>query len=486
MADPVQTPAPPRGPSPRVLLLLLAVALALRVPELRGPFTDGLRGDCGAFFAIMARNAHALGLSRTHAIPIVDPVPPATLEAAEWYTHHPPGLPLLVTLASTLPVAVEVEVAARLVALALGLVSLLLVADLTARTLGPRAALASGLAMLLLPAGLHHGLLVNYETVAMPAAIAIVRALVLGARPPVLAGLGLVAALCDWIAMLPLVATPPWRIGRARAAGLLGAAAGVGGLALVHRTRVEGSLRETLGHAVGATPLAPDFSAGAWLAALGGHGLALFGPMLLALPLLVARPPFGARAPAALRRALGGLLIVAAANVVLFARHATGHEVYALPFLPPCALLLGWLAHPGPREARARRRGATLRAAAVALVLVAGVGQALAARPERNGRRQATLADAFARVTTTDAVYLTPSGVPLVFLHRAARHVSPYGARDLEQARARLEALRARHDLGPRPGRVFVPEDAPWPAWMGAPPPPRGGFRIAPLPDADG
>src|SRR5262249_11378681 len=156
----------------------VVVGVALHAARLTGPFTDGQTGNCGAMFALFARNEHALGgLLATHGVPIVNPVPPRSLAEAEFYTHHPPGLPWAVMLAGRLPVGIET--AGRLVALLARLATALLLADLAARLAGWRAALAAGVFALALPAGLHEGLLVNYETVAVPGALLLFRALLL-------------------------------------------------------------------------------------------------------------------------------------------------------------------------------------------------------------------------------------------------------------------------------------------------------------------
>ncbi|MHC5212761.1 MAG: hypothetical protein ACYTG2_18790, partial [Planctomycetota bacterium] len=98
--EPILDAAPPPtrpGLRPWTAVMLVALGLALHVGDLGGPFPDGQQGNCGAMFAIFARNEHAVGgLLATRGVPIVNPVPPASIEHAAYYTHHPPGLPWLV------------------------------------------------------------------------------------------------------------------------------------------------------------------------------------------------------------------------------------------------------------------------------------------------------------------------------------------------------------------------------------------------------
>ena len=61
------------GLGARAGLVLALLVLALHVPDLGGPFRDGQRGNCGAMFALFARNAGALGWVETGGVPVVNP-----------------------------------------------------------------------------------------------------------------------------------------------------------------------------------------------------------------------------------------------------------------------------------------------------------------------------------------------------------------------------------------------------------------------------
>jgi Dolichyl-phosphate-mannose-protein mannosyltransferase len=476
-------PATPAGSRPGLrlpaALLLLVLGLLLNLPRLAGPFTDGQAGNCGAMFAIFARNEAALGLSATRGVPVVNPVPPvaaaAAPGAAEVYAHHPPGLPWLVMLASHLPVAIET--AGRLVALLAFLAATLLLADLAARLAGPGAALSAGLLMLLLPAGRHDATLVNYETVALPALLLLLRALRLGVGRAWLAAV--LAALMDWIALLPLLFGPGAAGGRAWRRALLAAAVVAGGWLLLARSVAPEAAGGTLAQGVAATFLAREFSAGAWVAALGGHVAALYGWALLpAAVSLLALP----RQASATRGLLLRLLAVGALNVIVFAQHATGHEHFSLLLLPWVALSVAVLLFPGTPAGGPPR---ALALGVIAAVLVAGTWQAQRQMPERTSTAQAALADGLRAVAPEQGVYVRPGGAPFVFLHRALRHVVPTGAGSLEQARALAEQYRQRFGLpADWPACAALAPGEPAPAWLAAQPgagEAPDGWRCVPL-----
>jgi hypothetical protein len=444
----------------------------LHAGSLSGPFTDGQTGNCGAMFAIFARNEHALGgLLATHGVPIVNPVPPASLEKAVFYTHHPPGLPWAVMLAGRLPLAIET--AGRLVALLATLATALLLADLAARLAGWRAALAAGAFALALPAGLHDGLLVNYETVALPGVLLVVRSLLLDVGRPAVAAL--YAALADWPALLPLALC--WR-GAQRSrwiAAATTAALVLVLLAVLGREVAPASAAETLAQAVGSSFLAADFSWSEWASAVARHAWMFFGAALITglAGLVVAK----ARGASRLSGVLTCLLGTGVLNLLLFARHATGHEHYALLLLPCVALGSATLLFPRDEAATPP---AALGALLAGALLLLGWQQYRADAPARAATHQAELADRFRGATTTEAVFLRPQGASFVFLHRAERHVSPTAVDSADAARAAAAGYRARFGLPGLPA-VFALEDGEAaPAWLASEDPPatRGGFRF--------
>jgi hypothetical protein len=454
-------------------LLALAVAVT-QFGRLTGPFTDGQQGNCDAMFAIFARNVRVLGAAASHAVPVVNPVPPDTVAGAEFYTHHPPGLPWLVMLASRVPAPVETM--SRLVALAATIATVLLLADIATRLAGRRAGMAAGLLAALLPAGLHHGLLVNYETVALPSLLLLLRSLVLGVGPPALAGL--LAALMDWVALLPLVLLLRPRPGRRWVAAALGAAAGVALTVVLAQLATPAASAGTASQALATTFLAPDFRAGEWLAALGEHLVTLYGlallPAALAVPLLPRRAPL-------LRRCLGVLLAVGLLNVVVFARHATGHEHFALLLQPYIVLATATLLFPRDEAALPPAR---VGVALLVVLLALGVQQFRRDATGRQSVRQSQLALAFHAASAPDVVYVRPEGAPFTFLFGAERHVAPGRAGSEAEAVAGVQAYRERFGLPDHGGQLAVADDEPAPAWLAGRPPDAaaGRFRFWYLP----
>ncbi len=447
--------------------------------QLTGPLTDGNHGNCAAMFAIFARNAEALGWSATGGVPVVNPLPPATVEQAQFYTNHPPGLPWLVQLAAQAPWAIET--AGRVVALLLTLVATLLAAGLAARCTpaAPRAAgLAAGLTFLALPAGWYPGLLVNYETIAMPALLGLVGTLLFGGRRSALWGLA--AAAADWVAVLPLACT----LGLLRQSdgsrrrwlrAAAGALVGVVLTAVLMGRRAQGSLAVTLDQARRASFLGPEFDARLWWDALGTHVTALFLGWWFLAVVLAAGLWFTHGAG---RRALACLTAVGALNVLLFAQHATGHETFSLLWLPALAVATGSALFARP----------DLPAPVAWLILAAILGlSAQRAGVETSARSQTSWASsgrAFQAAVEPDAIYVSTGGVPFVFLHAAARHVSPYAAGSADEAGLRARAYREAFGLRPLPARVFVPAGRVSPPWLTAlgQPRARGDFLIYDLP----
>lgn len=129
-----------------LLVLALALTLAGLWPQLDGPWDHGWLGHNGARYAQIARNYARDGWWVAGGAPRFD-VPGADPAAPQVYAHHPPGLPLLVSLVF-LAVG-EGERPARLVSAAATLASLGLIFALVRRVAGT---LAGGLAALLVAA----------------------------------------------------------------------------------------------------------------------------------------------------------------------------------------------------------------------------------------------------------------------------------------------------------------------------------------------
>ena len=468
--------------------LLLALVVVLHGARLDGPLTDGQHGNCAGMFGLFARNAEALG-DMARWVPVINPRPPADLGAAEFYTHHPPLLAWwnhAVLAVSGLSYAG----ASRWAALLLSWWAACLAAALVHRVGGAFAGWVAGVAMLALPAGLHHGTLVNYETVAIPAALclwwALGRPATRAAAPTLLAGV--VAALADWVALFPLAWTWADRGPRARRLAATGAAVGLAACALLFSSVSRGSLADTLAQGLAVSPLAPDFAWAPWAAAQERHLLALYGLALLPLALgaLAAWVPPVARGLGLgqeARRLLRGLIVFGLFNVTVFARHATGPEHYALLMSPAVAASVALLLD-GARRAGGARTGAWL-ATAGALLLALESGRRFS--DQREARAQTSQwqqARAFATVADHDTLYLRPDGVSFVFLYAAERSFVPFPVDSLDTARAAARAHRERFHLPTGAAAlVLFPADRP-PAWLASRPPDelRDGFRFWRLP----
>ncbi len=452
------------GPPRSLLAVLLAATVLLHVFGLGGPLHDGQRGNCGAMFSLFARNVEAVGWASSGGVPIVNPVPPAPDVTKVFYTHHPPGLPWLVNVAAM--VAGEAIVSARIVALLLTLCSVWLLADIVTRAAGPAAGLAAGALLAALPSGWHHGVLVNYETVALPALLLVVRVTVLGRGSPWLAGA--LAGLTDFIALVPLLLAPRslvdggergrlWR--RTLAAGVFMVLA----WALAARQVAPGSLVETLHQALRTTPFAPDFTWTLWRDAAHSHLGSLYGwalaPGALGLLTLPWQTP-------RLRRLLLTLVGVGAFNVLVFGRHAIGHEHFWLILSPGIATAVAICI-----PAKTSRSAGLVRTIIVVAVLSISAWQALGEREARSQTRQSALGSDLAALTPPQTgrarptIYVAPRGVPLVFLSASARYAANQPVSDRPSARAVADALRARLGLAEGDVMLVVPNDEQTPEW---------------------
>ncbi len=409
-------------------------------------------------FAIFARNEQALGLLPTHGVPVVNPVPPADVAGAEFYSHHPPGLPWLVMLASRLPL--DIEPAARIVALLATLATALLLADLATRLSGRHAGLAAAVFALALPASLHHGLLVNYETLALPAMLALLRGLLLD-RPTTWLVAAL-AALTDYVALLPLCFAMRWPPRRQWWYSLAAAAAVLTACALMARAAQPVALGGLVSQGLATTFLAPDFVPTEWLAAMREHLLSLYGwalvPAIVALGLLPRRG-------ALLRRALLVLLAVGTLNVTLFARHATGHEHFSLLLLPYVVLATSTLLF--PRE-QAARPSTAIGILLSAVLLTLSWQQYRNAAPARASTAQARLADSLREATdpAADTIYVRPAGIGFVFLHRCQRHVVPEASESEEAASQAARSYATRFNLSPLTITIAIAPGEAVPDWV--------------------
>jgi 4-amino-4-deoxy-L-arabinose transferase-like glycosyltransferase len=190
------------------LVALIGVATALRCVNLTAPWGADNLGTAGAFFSIAARNYLAYGYRATGSVPVVTAEgPPSPLE---FYTNHPPLVPLAVSASFAL--FGEHEWAARLVPLVASLASLVLLTYLAARFYGRRVALLTLAVATTLPLDAHLAAHVDVQgSVLLAVVLATIVALAAERYGLAIAGLT-VGALVDWPALyLPvLLVLAPW------------------------------------------------------------------------------------------------------------------------------------------------------------------------------------------------------------------------------------------------------------------------------------
>jgi len=304
------------------------------------------------------------------------------------------------------------------------------------------------------------------------------RSLLLQRGRPWLAGL--LAGLADWFALLPLVFT----VGSVRRGRWFSAAAGGSAMIavtfLMARQLTPASAGETLAQGLAATFLGPLFDPGAWARGMAHHLWALYS--LALVPAAVSVFLIGRR-PAVLRRALWVLLGCGVSNVVVFAHHATSHEHFSLVLLPYVALSTATLLFPCTNQIVRLR---LLPSALLLGIMATGAVAVIGAWPQRHNTSQAQRADALAEVSDLSAVYLFPGGVPLVFLHRAQRHVWPGAVGDLRAAQAATADYNQRFGTLTLPGRLVLETKATVPPWLEAlgPSQHEGRFRMWDIPPA--
>jgi 4-amino-4-deoxy-L-arabinose transferase-like glycosyltransferase len=188
-----------------VLLLGLIVCwgLLLRLPILTEPWDDDrLGGWSGPFYGIAARNYLRYGYLATRMAPVLN-TGPASPDQFAFYTHHPPLVPLLVSL--SFRIFGEHEWSARLVPLLFSLMGLFLLAMIARRVASPRLSLLATWMMASFPMAALFGTLVDVQgPILLAFALVVVYAYLRWSEAPqarwvgVMGGGFLLGALTDW------------------------------------------------------------------------------------------------------------------------------------------------------------------------------------------------------------------------------------------------------------------------------------------------
>jgi 4-amino-4-deoxy-L-arabinose transferase-like glycosyltransferase len=199
---------PAAWPVTGAVLLIAALALALRCIGFTAPWAADNFGTAGGFFSIAARNHLRYGYAATHLLPVVTAEGPPS--PAVYYTNHPPLFELLVSASFGL-FGVH-EWAARLVPLVFSLVSLGLLVHLARRFYGDRVALLTLMIAATLPLEAHLATHVDVQGSVLLALVLATVTCLASRRYAAAVACFTLAAGVDWPALyLPvLLAVVPW------------------------------------------------------------------------------------------------------------------------------------------------------------------------------------------------------------------------------------------------------------------------------------
>lgn len=341
-------------------IVALLVGSFLRGQDLLESYENGHRGACAAFFSLMARNHLRYGLTTTGGVAVIN-LDRVDIEHLTYYLHHPPGAIYLATLGALVGGTNPAGLRLAFLPLSIGIV--LLIYRLTRRR-GRATAAAAGALAATAPLAVYYGAFVNFE---IPTLFFLLLSLHLllryrrrGRRKDLVRSAVVYAAavFCDWIALglpfclmilLPLQSDScrkPVRqtLGQTGLLLLIGVFVFlvVQAQYAIQLSRY-GSAPDASGSYYRAvTPLAKGFDLSLYLDRISGYAVTLIGPALLILAglglvMLLIR---------SLRMRLDDVAVVActfltigAANELILAQNALGHDYYLLYLLPAVSIL---------------------------------------------------------------------------------------------------------------------------------------------------
>lgn len=149
-----------------LLLLIFTVAVALRVMYVNRPFDNGLRGNAGAGYTVMAENHLRYGFLTTGLVPVMN-ARPVDREHFVYYEHHPPGIVALTAVMFAITGSSS-EVVARFLPILLSLASIWILFQWLRRYLGTFSGLAAAALAAAVPLSAYYGPFLNFETFVIP------------------------------------------------------------------------------------------------------------------------------------------------------------------------------------------------------------------------------------------------------------------------------------------------------------------------------
>ena len=506
-----------------ILLLLTAVALGLRLHDVTRPFDNGLRGECGAAYSLMAENLLRYGARATGLLPVLNTLP-VSPEHFVYYEHHPPGMVILT--ASIFSAAGRTdEWTARLLPVLLSLLSLGILFLWVRRSSGEGTAIIAAALGATLPLSAYYGPFLNFETFFIPPLLGFLychlRWMESGQRRYLFRALALLClGVCmDWAVLLGLPAVAldarlfrrkngeKERRGGAGRALLLYTLAGACvfagiqawfALQIGRHGAPSQDLAERLLYYREATFLGRTFHGSAFFHHLGAY-FERFAtwPVLVAaaagLLLLPFRPADGNDHRSMEVRGLLLLSLPGILNLLVFANHASRHEYWILPLYPPlcwCAALgFHRMAKLFLRRAGPYRLGAGAVFLLAAFSVIHGTWRTVEITAERRGREELFLrGKAYGALAEGKYLLLTPARSPAQVIRYAGGRIYPYAVPD-PAALAAHRALLEKYGYLPYPRLFAVPleerqrfRDSLKAFSSVAEPVTRKGFLVIPLP----
>jgi len=469
-----------------LFIFLVALAVWIRVQDISAPFDNGLRGNCGAAYALMAENHLHYGAAATGLVPVLN-TRDVDREHFVYYEHHPPGIVALTAAVFAITGSTD-EAAARLLPVLFSLVTLITLFVWISRVSGTFTAFCAAALAASVPLSAYYGAFLNFETFVIPLVLISLclytKWVEQGGRSLMGWSLVLMAAgvLMDWTALIACVlivldnfvfgkkasvpmhhdrqSEPETKQERKRWAPLLYLVVGVlvfaavKGWFAVQHARFGSPSEEganMIRYYLDATFFNRAFSFPVFAQKLFGHFTELVTwPVLTAAAAGIVVALYGlirTRPVSTETRSVLILLAWGTCNIVFFAMHAARHEYWILLLYPAicwCAALTGEkltrLLHGNSVPSFKGKAAAAVLFAGMA---VFGAFRTFSIMDERRGNSelyQRGLAYK-ALASKNNPVVFTPSGEPIQVIYYSGGAVYPYGVPTPDALEARRTIL---------------------------------------------